>query len=228
MIVEVIATCVDDAVTAEQNGADRLELITAITEGGLTPGIGLVQEVLRTVRIPVHVMIRPHSRSFVYAKHDIDTMAAEIKAVKQAGAAGVVLGALTADRRIDEQSLAFMLDAAGEMQVTFHRAFDELEDQFEGLDTLKKFHQVTRILTSGGASRAPEGVSTIRGLVQRSAGTPIRILAGSGLQHDNVQEFIRYTGVEEVHFGSAVRYNGSGLQAVDPASLRKLVSLVKY
>ena len=100
MLLEIIATCVDDAITAEQNGADRLELITAITEGGLTPGIGLVEEVVKAVQIPVHVMVRPHSRSFVYNEHDIATMIAEVKAIRKAGAAGVVIGMLTRKERL--------------------------------------------------------------------------------------------------------------------------------
>ena len=122
MLLEIIATCVDDAITAEQNGADRLELITAITEGGLTPGIGLVEEVVKAVRIPVHVMVRPHSRSFVYNASDIATMVAEVKAIRKAGAAGVVLGMLTPEGKIDEAALAQMLEWTGDMQVTFHRA----------------------------------------------------------------------------------------------------------
>lgn len=227
MILEVIATCVDDAITAEKNGADRLELITAITEGGLTPGIGMVQEVMKAVSVPVHVMVRPHSRSFVYAKHDIDTMVSEIKAIRNAGAAGVVLGALTPDGRVDELSLALMLDAAGDMQVTFHRAFDELEDQFEALDTLKRYRKITRILTSGGPKPASESVPRIRELVERAKGSQLRILAGSGLHHDIIREFIRLTGVDEVHFGSAVRCSKSGLQAIDPVSLRDLAALIK-
>lgn len=99
MRLEIIATCIDDALTAEANGADRLELITAITEGGLTPGIGLVEQVAKSVSIPVFVMVRPHSRSFNYSKDDILTMAAEIRQIAASGASGVVLGALTPEKR---------------------------------------------------------------------------------------------------------------------------------
>lgn len=72
--------CIDDALRAEENGANRLELITAVTEGGLTPGIGLIRQVVGAVQIPVHVMVRLHSRSFVYSKLDLETMIAEIQA----------------------------------------------------------------------------------------------------------------------------------------------------
>ncbi|GAB6931274.1 copper homeostasis protein CutC [Paenibacillus sp. JCM 10914] len=228
MLLEIIATCVDDAIIAEQNGADRLELITAITEGGLTPGIGLVEEVVKTVSIPVHVMVRPHSRSFQYNKHDIATMIAEVKAIRQTGAAGVVLGMLTADGKIDEAALQEVLQWTGEMQVTFHRAFDELEDQFEGLAVLQKYPAVTRILTSGGPQPAPQAMPHIRQLVEQSRNSGIQILAGNGLKWEIIQEFIQQTGVAEVHFGSAVRYGRSGLKPIDPIELRSLADSIHH
>lgn len=229
MKLEVIATCMDDALRAEENGADRLELITAITEGGLTPGIGLVQQVVRSVHLPVHVMVRPHSRSFKYDKHDLDTMIAEIKAIAAAGAAGIVVGALADDGRIDEAALEAMLPWAEGMQVTFHRAFDELEDQLAGVRTLLRYPAITRVLTSGGPKPAPEAVPAIRRLVEATQGTTLRILAGSGLTPEGIDTFIEQTGVTEVHFGSAVRHGRSSLSPIDPAQLRALSdSLLRF
>ncbi|WP_127529372.1 copper homeostasis protein CutC [Paenibacillus kobensis] len=227
MILEVIATCMDDALTAEANGADRLELITAITEGGLTPGIGLVEQAVRTVRIPVFVMVRPHSRSFVYTEQDIETMALEIKTIVQAGAAGIVLGALTPAGKIDEAALERLLPLTGGLQVTFHRAFDELTDQREGLRTLMKYPQITRVLTSAGPRPAMESALEMAGLVaEASRNGQLTILAGSGLTTEGITGFIRKTGVQEVHFGSAVRYNHSNLSPIDPSALRKLADSV--
>lgn len=222
MRLEVIATCMDDALTAEANGADRLELITAITEGGLTPGIGLVQQVAKSVSIPVFVMVRPHSRSFCYSKHDILTMAAEIRGIAASGAAGIVLGALTPEGKIDERALETLLPLTEGLQVTFHRAFDELEDQLEGYRTLCNFPQITRILTSAGPGPAPEAVPAMRKLVEASKGNSVSILAGSGLKLEGITSFIQQTGVTEVHFGSAVRYGKDVLSPIDPAALRAL------
>ncbi|MCM3628269.1 copper homeostasis protein CutC [Paenibacillus glycanilyticus] len=226
MLLEVIATCMDDALTAEANGADRLELITAITEGGLTPGIGLVEQVVRAVRIPVFVMVRPHSRSFVYAEHDIDTMALEIKAIVKAGAAGIVMGALTPEGKIDERLLERLLPLTGGLQVTFHRAFDELKDQYEGMRTLLKHPQITRVLTSAGPRPAIESVKEMAGLVAAAGESRLTILAGSGLRAEGITDFIQETGVEEVHFGSAVRYDKSNLSPIDPSALRMLADNV--
>ncbi|MCM3784239.1 copper homeostasis protein CutC [Neobacillus mesonae] len=226
MLLEIIATTVDDAIMAEKNGAERLELITAITEGGLTPGIGLVSQVVKAVSIPVHVMVRPHSRSFVYSKTDVETMTAEIQAIRETGAAGVVFGALTPDGKIDEETIGKLLKWTGSMQVTFHRAFDELEDQFEGLRTLMKYPQVTRVLTSGGPGPAPQAIPQIRRLVEWTEGSHLRILAGNGLKREMIRDFINQTGVTEVHFGSAVRFNRSGLKPINPDELRALTESI--
>lgn len=222
MKLEVIATCIDDALTAEACGADRIELITAMTEGGLTPGIGLVRQTVKALSIPVHVMIRPHSRSFVYGPHDADTMAEEIQAVRAAGAAGIVVGALTGDGRIDVRLLERLLPLADGMQVTYHRAFDELADLREGLDVLKQYPAVTRVLTSGGPLPAPLAVPVIRELVERCGDGPLRILAGHGLTPEGIEGFCRETGVGEVHFGSSIRFQRSGLAPIDPEALRAL------
>jgi copper homeostasis protein len=226
MILEVIATCVQDAVMAEDNGADRIELITSIREGGLTPGIGMIEQVVRTVNIPVHVMVRPHSRSFIYDRYDVDTMAAEIKAISSIGAAGIVVGALTAGGHIDEKTLEKLLSLTGAMNVTFHRAFDELEDQIAGLRVLKRYPQITRVLTSGGIKPAGEAVPQIRRLVEEVDGSALTILAGNGLTVEGVQSFIEQTRVTEVHFGSAVRSNRSGLEPIDSLRLRALADIL--
>lgn len=227
MLLEVIATCMDDARKAEASGADRLELITAITEGGLTPGIGLIEEVVHKIHIPVHVMVRPHSRSFVYDTDDVNTMIGEIKAIRRAGAAGVVLGALTEEGVIDEQTLSALLAHTDDMQVTFHRAFDELINPLAGLAVLTQYKSITRILTSGGQKPAPEAIPQIRTLVERTRGSHIKILAGHGLTPEGILHFIEQTGVEEVHFGSAVRLERAGLLPIDSGAVRRLADSLK-
>lgn len=227
MLLEVIATCMDDARKAEESGADRLELITAITEGGLTPGIGLIEEVVHKIHIPVHVMVRPHSRSFVYDPDDVNTMIAEIKAIRRAGAAGVVFGALTEEGVIDEQILSALLAHTGDMQVTFHRAFDEVKDPLAALAVLSQYKPITRILTSGGQKPALEAIPQIRTLVESAKGSHIKILAGHGLTPEGILHFIEQTGVEEVHFGSAVRMNRFSLSPINTDVVRRLAALLK-
>ncbi|WP_188541485.1 copper homeostasis protein CutC [Paenibacillus segetis] len=240
MKLEVIATCVEDALLAEECGADRLELITAITEGGLTPSIGMIQQVVDAVQIPVNVMVRPHSRSFVYGQHDIATMAVDIEEIAKVGAAGIVIGALTADGDIDVALLDQLLPLAGKMDVTFHRAFDELDNRPAGLETLMSYPQISRVLTSGGLKPAPQAVAEIqqlvgitrdrgRGFLSNSARTrenTFQILAGHGLTIEGIEAFIAATGVTEVHFGSAVRLDSSALAPIDPVRLKALATKI--
>ncbi|MNC33778.1 Copper homeostasis protein CutC [compost metagenome] len=219
MLLEVIATTVGDAVTAERCGADRIELITGISEGGLTPSLGLIEQVRQAVAIPVRVMVRPHARSFHYSCEDAKTMLRDIAHIASAGSLSLVIGMLRPDGTVDEELLKRLLSAAQEMEITFHRAFDETRDQFEALEVLSRYPQVTDILTSGGQSTAPQGAERIAELQRRCLGQPFSILAGSGLNSANLSGFLRQTAVTRVHFGSAVRVNGNPLLQIDPQRL---------
>ncbi|MBS4206731.1 copper homeostasis protein CutC [Bacillus sp. FJAT-50079] len=223
MKIEIIATTVQEAKVAEANGADRIELITGIAEGGLTPSYGLIKEVVNAVKLPVNVMIRPHSYSFSYSEEDINTMIEDIQIVRELGANGVVLGTLKEDRTIDVNSLEKLLPVAGNLDVTFHRAFDEVDDQEEALEIILRYPQINRILTSGGKANVTEAVDRIKNLVALTVDKPLHILAGSGLTVDNVDDFVSETGVVEIHFGSGVRMEGKSLRPVDPEKVREIV-----
>lgn len=222
MILEVIATTLQDALLAEKCGADRIELITAITEGGLTPSIGLIDRVTQRVEIPVNVMIRPHSRSFVTDNEDLETMLEDITRIQSTNASGIVLGPITTDGTVDETVLTHLLDAAGSLDVTYHRAFDEVSDQLAAYEVLRRYPQISRILTSGGPAPAPQAVPQIQRLVERSKQGGPRILAGYGLTPEGIISFVDTTGVQEVHFGSSIREGRTGLGLIDERALRAL------
>jgi len=215
VLLEVIATTVADARLAAQAGADRLELITAMGEGGLTPSLGLIEAVVETVSIPVNVIVRPHSRSFVYDADDHAVMLRDVRAVKAAGANGVVIGMLNARGEIDREQLARAIDAAEGLAITFHRAFDEVRDQRRALDVLLGFDAVTNVLTSGGKPSVLDAEATIRDLVREASGSHCTVLAGAGLTVDAVAGFVNRTQVQAVHFGSGVRVGGNGLAPID-------------
>jgi copper homeostasis protein len=216
VLLEVIATTVADARAAAQAGADRLELVTAMGEGGLTPSLGLIDAVVAAVGIPVNVIVRPHSRSFVFDADDYAVMLRDIRAIAATGANGVVIGMLTSDGEIDRDGLARAIDAADGLAVTFHRAFDEARNLPQALDVLLGFDAVTNVLTSGGKPSVLQAETTIRALVQQAAGSHCTVLAGAGLTVDAVAGFVEATQVEAVHFGSGVRIGGQGLAQVDP------------
>lgn len=220
MLLEVIATTLSDAVLAERYGADRIELITGICEGGLTPSLGLIEKVRNAVSIPVRVMVRPHARSFSYDKDDIETMEQDIQHIVSIGGLSVVMGMLRPDGTIDEESLQRLLRTAKGLEVTFHRAFDEVRDQFEALEILMRYPQITDILTSGAEITAPKGAERLAALEQLTSKQSISILAGSGLTADGLSDFIKQTGVRRVHFGSAVREDGDALKPIDPLRLQ--------
>ncbi|KSU49444.1 copper homeostasis protein [Exiguobacterium indicum] len=205
-MLEIIASTVEEAVAAEQAGADRIELVSALSEGGLTPSYGLIRQVVSTVEIPVHVLVRPHSKSFVYSKSDEETIITDIDLIRELGAAGIVVGSLTADGRVDEGFLGRIIKHKGELSLTFHRAIDSSRDIFEAAEVLADFPEVDRILTSGGQATALEGKETIARLIEDHP--DLIILPGSRITLENAETLLKATKASELHVGSAVLQDG--------------------
>jgi len=226
ILLEVIATTVADARAAERAGANRIELVTAMGEGGLTPSIGLIEAVVDAVRIPVSVILRPHSRSFVYDADDYAVMLRDARAIVKARANAIVVGMLTPDRDVDIDGLSRIIDAGDGLQVTFHRAFDEARDLHAAFDALLKLESVTNVLTSGGKPSVLDARDVIAKLVAQSSGTRCTVLAGAGLTVDAVAPFVASTGVSAVHFGSGVRIGGKGLAPVDASAVARVRALL--
>jgi copper homeostasis protein len=149
------------------------------------------------VRIPVFVIVRPRGGGFVYTYEEAAVMRLDIEAARMLGADGIAVGALTSDARIDEEQMRPLVAAAKDLPVTFHRAFDFARDRDEALETLMRLG-VQRVLTSGGATSAIEGVETIRALAKRGAGH-IAVMAGGGVREETVQEIVHRSGVTEIH-----------------------------
>lgn len=227
MILEVIATTIDDIAVASASAADRIELVSGIAEGGLTPSIGLIEAAVATSKIPVYVMIRPHSQSFTYSEADITLMIRDIEAVKACGAPGIVIGSNNSNRQIDIQSLERLLKAADGLDVTYHRAFDELVDQFEGLKVLAQYPAISRILTSGGADKAIDSMEHLKRLQQRAVELGLHLQGGSGLSVENTEQFLRETGIGQVHYGSAVRVDSSFSKPMDPNRIYAIRQILK-
>lgn len=212
VLVEAAVDSVASALAAERGGAGRVELCDALFDGGTTPSAGMISAVKATVRIPVFAIIRPRGGGFVYTEEEIGVMRLDVEAARMLGADGVVIGALTRDARVDAEAVRTLVGVAGPLPVTFHRAFDLVRDREQALETLIQ-ERVSRVLTSGGAPTAIEGVEAIRALVQRSAGQ-IAVMAGGGVREETVQEIVRRTGASEVHVRGArqIRTPGSGMR----------------
>ena len=202
LFIEAAVESIAGVLAADAEGVDRIELCGLLHDGAVTPSIGLVTEALAAVKTPIHVFVRPRIGDFVYDRHDIAVMLADIAAAKAAGAPGVVFGALTGDATIDRALMADLIAAARPMVVGFHRAFDQVADQAAGLETLVELG-VAVVLTSGGADRAIDGAEQLGRLVAQSSGR-IDILAGGGVTRENVRDLLERSGVHQVH-GKAFR-----------------------
>lgn len=215
MKVEVIVTTLSEAIEAEQLGADRLELIADMENGGITPSFGTIRNVIEHVSIPVHVMIRPHTRSFHFNEDDVETMLADIGLCRELGVNGIVFGALTKDGAIDERILGEVIKHKGEMALTFHRAFDASRDVYESLDVLNDFPEIDILLTSGGANTALEGIET---LIRLNEQAEMTILPGAGITTETLPSLQERLNVDMVHVGNGVRTNGQ----LDGAKFKQL------
>ena len=196
VLIEAAIDSLAAALAAETAGADRLEVCGDLDQGGITPGVDLLAQTLARCRIPVFVMIRPRPGGFLYSGAEIDTMRSSILDVRRTPAAGIVTGALRKDRSVDSTAMAVLLDAAGPLPVTFHRAFDEVPDPLAGMGTLAGLG-VRRVLTSGGAATAETGIPMIARLARQAAGR-IEVVAGGSVSAENVVSIVR-TGVREIH-----------------------------
>jgi len=194
------------ALAAKEAGADRVELCSALDVGGLTPSIAMVEAVV-AVGIPVHVLVRPRAGGFRYSATEVTLMVRDIEAVVDAGAAGVVVGALTAEGSLDRHALEALRDAAEGLEVTAHRCVDVLPDPAAAVPTLVRLG-FTRVLTSGGAPTAVAGVATLTRTVAAADGA-LQVMAGGGVQPAHVPDLLA-AGVDAVHLSARRRAEDAG------------------
>lgn len=190
--------CVDDLrglQIANDADVDRIELCSALDQGGLTPTPELISQA-RQADVPIYAMIRPRGGNFVYDAPEIDAMVAAIQTMKSAGFAGVVFGALTPQHTLDLNAMQRLCHAARGMDITLHRAVDVSANPVDCVEIANNLG-ISRILTSGGAPTAPEGVETLRKMIA-AAGRTVDIMAGSGVTHETVTGLLQ-AGLQHVH-----------------------------
>ena len=194
MSAVTLEICIDGAdglIAAVAGGADRIELCSALALGGLTPSPGLMTLAARAP-VPVYAMIRPRAGDFVFSPAEIDQMRREIDAAREAGLAGVVLGASEPGGALDEALLARLAAHAEGLGRTLHRAFDLVPDRAAALETAVALG-FERILTSGGAAKAGDALPELAALVKQAAAR-ISVMPGSGVRPDNAAAIIAATG----------------------------------
>ncbi|MDJ0313448.1 copper homeostasis protein CutC [Arthrobacter sp. H35-D1] len=202
MYLEIAVQDVPGAKLAAVHGAARIELCSALQLGGLTPSQGLLAAVLLAdPDLPVHALVRPRPGDYVFDQAAVALMVQEIKHLGDGGATGVVIGALTPDGGIDYAAVDAMVAAAQGMHVTFHRAIDHLSlpDAVAAVPRLAELG-VQRILSSGGAARAGEGVDQLVAMHEAAAGM-LSVMAGGGVQIADFATF-RAAGLNDVHLSA--------------------------
>ncbi|MEM7039995.1 MAG: copper homeostasis protein CutC [Bacteroidota bacterium] len=198
--LEVCVDSIEAAISAEQAGADRIELCSALALGGLTPGPGLLRQAHNRLSIPWYVLIRSRAGDFCYSAAEAAVLLDDIAAAKSAGAHGLVLGALNPLGDVDLPLMRDLMAAAAPLPVTFHRAFDRCRDPETALEAVVTLG-AARILSSGQAATAWEGRTLLRRMVQQADGR-LSIMPGSGIHADHVAVLAAETGALELHFSA--------------------------
>lgn len=194
--MEICIDSLESAKNAIAGGAARLEVCSALSEGGLTPSPGLIKQIRNMARIPIRAMIRIRKGNFVYSREEVDAMLHDLRILKDHQVDGFVFGALTPDGNVDSDVCWEIVSAARPLPVTFHRAFDEAVDPSRSMESII-FLGFDRILTSGQKDSALEGLELLRHLVQKAAGRII-IMPGAGITWDNISR-IKQCGAREFH-----------------------------
>lgn len=197
LLIEAVVETAGAAVAAARSGAGRLELCANLDVGGTTPDETTIARVVQAATIPVFVMIRPRGGTFVCSGEEIDAMSHGIAAAAANGAAGIVLGVLRPDNRVDVEHTRALVQNAHGLPVTFHRAVDETPDLLEAIESLIEAG-ISRVLTSGGAATAIEGVELLARLVER-AGSRLVVMPGGGIRAHNARAVIERTRAREIH-----------------------------
>jgi copper homeostasis protein len=244
ILLEIPIASVEDALAAQEGGADRLELNAALALGGLTPSLGTLMQIQDAVSLPVMVMIRPRPGGFCYSDADFRVMRSDIDLSLAHDADGIVLGVLTEDGQVDGVRCRQLIGQAGNLPIVFHRAFDVTPDPFVALEQLIDLG-VRRVLTSGQQATAYNGAATIAELIHRAAGR-IEILPAAGINRFTVADVVARSGCDQVHaslrgrrvdrstaarphisFGAAGARGEECYDATDPDAVRAVRELLR-
>lgn len=203
---------------AIEGGAHRIELCRALEVDGLTPSPEMMESAIG-MGIPVQVLIRPRKGDFVYNEDEVEIMLKDIRLAKKLGANGVVIGALRPDGSIDEDTIRRLVSESEGLSITFHRAFDVCAKPFEALEQIISLG-CHRLLSSGQARTAEQGIPMLKKLVEQSAGRLI-IMPGSGVNVNNAHKILSETGAKEIH--GSLRKDGH----TDPEQVRAITGILE-
>ncbi len=222
-ILECCVDSVESALAAAEGGADRLELCAGLVIGGITPGIALFEQIKRYTGIPVRVLLRPRFGDFLYTEHEFEILKREAELFGKAGAEGIVIGCLTEDGSLHMPQMRALMEAAGEMKVTLHRAFDVCANPEEAYEQARELG-IDTILTSGQEESCLKGIELLKKLerLRKEKGGP-KLMAGAGVTPEVIGRFLKQTNITCYHMSakktvdSGMRYRREGVPMGLPA-----------
>lgn len=197
MVLEICVDSVESAMAAERGGAQRVELCSDLLEGGITPSHGLIAQVRRRIQIDLFVMIRPRGGDFCYSADEVELMQEDIREARRLGADGIILGVLDLNAHVDVERTRRLVEQAAPLPVTFHRAIDMTPDPCAALASVMETG-AQRVLTSGGAGKATQGLPEITRMVQAAGGRMV-VMVGGGITPQTIESVAQATGASEFH-----------------------------
>ena len=200
--LEICVDSVESAINAERGKATRLELCSNLIIGGTTPTKSLFEEVKKNVDIPINVLIRPRFGDFLYSDYEVNIIKNEIEIFKKLGADGIVVGILTKNGEIDLDNMKKFIEGAQDIPITFHRAFDVCREPLKAFYQLQELG-VQNILTSGQSQDCLRGKKLLKELVKistKNSKNKTEILVGAGLNIENIDKIVNFTGATNFHF----------------------------
>jgi copper homeostasis protein len=237
VVLEIAAFSIEAALRALDAGAGRIEFCENPMEGGTTPSYGSLLLLSQLTKQPIFPIIRPRGGDFLYTDREYQVMQNDLMACKQLGFKGAVIGLLKSNGHIDIKRTAALIQAAGNMEITFHRAFDRCKDPLMGLEALIDIG-CKRILTSGQVPNANNAIPMLQKLVEK-ANDRIIILPGSGVRADNIKTIVTATGAKEMHssarkaMASKMEFNQPSMQEnmqyfdVDSTEIQAMLAALK-
>ena len=216
--LEICCYTENSALSAQKYGASRIEYCSKLLQGGLTPSTDSIIRLRKKISIPFYCIIRPRGGNFIYSKEEFLTIRQSLLEIKLMGVDGFVLGLLNSNSQVEKSRCLELVELAYPLPLTFHKAFDEVNNPFEALEDLVQLG-FSKILSSGQRNTALEGKVLLRELIKK-AGDRITVMPGGGIRFSNIQEILEFTNASEIH-SSAISINN--LEQADPKEIQKMV-----
>lgn len=224
-ILECCVDSVESALAAKEGGADRLELCSNLIIGGTSPSLALFRQIREHTDIRIHVLLRPRFGDFLYTGHELSIIEKEIRMFREAGAEGIVIGCLKSDGSLDCDAMSRLIDHAGQMSITLHRAFDMCKEPLHALEEAKSLG-IHTILTSGCQPSCLEGIDLL-GQLSECADGKISIMAGAGINSNAVQTLLEKTSITAFHM-SGKKIRESQMQFRNPTVSMGIPGMSEY